>query len=306
MADLERRSPKGWGKYKKLDKGWVDYVEKQILADMLKTFPTSKGMTQKAVAQLLVNNGWIETIQRHTWRSARAAGLDVTYEAFKNDLLKQRLASGKVINSWKNSYVREMAKKMTKSIKSKAAKLNKTIASIEKGDSVNVLSKALKSVKSSSKGIKTKLAVLKSSNSLTEVQKKKRYTEVATYIVNDIKEVQYKAVVVSTTSKVNTYQGKRIAQDQFQRASNKELKKVAKKGVIAVKGKPNAVLVGIWRLSPTHTTHYYSGGEDPCEVHASHDAGYGKGSHVGDIPIPVDDSHYGCACSLELVVMKKK
>jgi len=306
MAELKRRSPKGWGKYKKLDKGWVNYVEKQILADMLKTFPSSKGMTQKKVAQLLVNNGWIETLQRHTWRSARAAGSELGYEAFKNNLLSQKLSSGKTINSWKNSYVREMAKKMVKSVKGKTAKLNRTISKIKAGDSVAVLSKALKDVKNPSKGIKAKLAVLKSNNSLTEAQKKKRYDEIASFIIKDIKEVQYKAVVVGTTEKVNAYQGKRIAQDQFQRASNKELAKIASAGVVAVKGKPEAVVVGFWYLSPTHVEHYFDGGEDPCEIHANNDDGYGKGSHVGFIPIPVEDSHYGCGCSLKLEVLEKK
>lgn len=307
MAELKRRSPKGWGKYKKLDKGWADYVEREILADMLKTFPTSKGMTQKKVAQLLVNNGWIETLQRHTWRSARAAGLEIGYEEFKNNLLAQKMYDGKVVNSWKNSYVREVSKKMTNRIKEKTKTLNQRIAVLNKSKDLGEVSAIFKTVKNPPKVIKSKLAVLKANfDTLSESQQKKRLGEISAFVIKDIKEVQYKAVVVDTADKVNKFQGKRIAQDQFQRASNQGLAVTAAKSTVAVKGKPEAVVVGFWSLSPTHVEHYYPDGDDPCEIHAEHDAGYGAGSYVGFIPIPVKDSHFGCACSLRLEVMEKR
>lgn len=294
----------GQGEFTKLTKGWESYVFKSLYPKLLKEFPDTKGMTQKKVAKFLVDQDWIEEVQRYTWRSARASGLQVGYTEFKESLLNQKMYDGKVVNAWKNSYVTEMSRKMTRSIKKKALTLNQRLTRLDSTDSIAYVSELFKTIENPPKGLTKQVRVLKRDwDILTDAQKAKKLAPLKSAIKSDITTNQYKAVVRDTVDKVNNFQGKRIAQDQLQRANNDVLE--TKADVIKTEKRPEAVLVGFWSLSPTHKSHYYKG-QDPCEKHAKNDDGYGKGSHVGFIPYPVKDSHIGCKCTMKLKVMAKK
>ena len=155
------------------------------------------------------------------------------------------------------------------------------------------------------KGFNKRLRKLETAG-LTEAQFAKELKAVKKIVAVDIAGAQYAKATKDTFKTVNAYQGKRLAQDQLQRANNDQLVAKVKAGV-AKKGDRKLVQVGYWRLSPSHTEHYYPYGEDPCEIHASHDEGYGEGGYTDEnIKIPVLDSHFGCMCSVTLEVVEKK
>jgi len=301
---------KGSGTFNKLTLDWQAFVNKELYNAILKEFPFGTKMTQKSVAKLLVNESWIEKVQLYTWRSARASGLEISFEDFKTQLVKYKLYDGKSINAWKNSYEPRIGKKFAVSVKSGADKLASRIKRLESGYDVATLNTMFKTVATDSDGYKSIRAKLKQLNAnwdvLAEEDRIKKYTEISNYISTDIRDNQYPALVKDRTKSVLAYQGKRLAQDQLQRANNEVLMNdMGEKLSEVVDAKEDVILVGFWTLSSTHKHHYYPGG-DPCERHANHDAGYGKGSYVGDIPIPVKDSHYGCKCGMKLKVLIKK
>lgn len=300
---------KGSGTFNKLTLDWQAFVNKELYNAILKEFPFGTKMTQKSVAKLLVNESWIEKVQLYTWRSARASGLDISFEEFKKQLVKYKLYDGKTINAWSNSYEPKIGKKFALSVKSGADKLVSRIKRLESGYDVTTLNTMFKTVSTDSDGYKSMRAKLKQLNAnwdvLAEEDRIKKYTEISNYISNDIRDNQYPALVNDRTKGVLAYQGKRLAQDQLQRANNDLIDEEAKSLKEEVDAKEDVILVGFWTLSSSHKHHYYPGG-DPCERHANNDDGYGKGSHVGDIPIPVKDSHYNCKCNLKLKVLPKK
>lgn len=294
----------GQGDFIKLTKGWESYMFKTLYPRLLKAFPDTKRMTQKKVASFLVDQDWIEEVQRYTWRSARASGLKMGYTEFKESLLNQKMYDGKIVNSWKNSYVSEMSRKMTRRIKKKTLTLNQRLTKLDTTDSVKYVGELFATIENPPKGLTKQMRVLQRDwETLTDAQKTKKLASFKNVIKNDITTKQYNAVVRDSVDKVNNFQGKRIAQDQLQRANNEVLE--VKSDVLKDGKRPKAVLVGFWSLSPTHKSHYYKG-QDPCEKHAKNDDGYGKGSHVGKIPYPVRDSHVGCKCSMKLKVMELK
>lgn len=292
---------KGQGKFKKLTKGWEKFVMKDLLNDFLTQWPTTEGLTQKRVAQLLVRSDWIEKLQRYTWRSARLSGVEISYDDFKDSLTKYLTYEGTTINAWSNSHVRPVAAKLTKRVKKHTRILNQRLTKLADTDDIDYVIELLGTIDKPKKGIKKKARILKRDfENLSQVMKAKRLNELKDYIKEDITTNQYKAVVVDSFDKVNNFQGKRIAQDQLQSANNDVLgdKQIELKE--EVKKNSKLTLVGFWTLSPTHKFHQKN---DPCEKHASADAGYGKGSHTGTIPIPVKDSHFGCKCKVVLKVI---
>jgi hypothetical protein len=307
----------GQGEFTKLTKKWQQFVNNELFKEIIKEFPYGSKITNKAVATLLVNNSWIEKVQLYTWRSARASGWDISFEDFKKHVVDQvygyKTVDGvrvDIKNGWKNSYESKIAQKFVNAIKNGSFSLQDRVKKLESGKAdLSYVESVFKTVPKDSEGYKTINANLKQLKSMGETMSEYDFNkikkEIEVYVATNIKEVQYGMLVKQKTDTVLNYQGKRLAQDQLQRANNNMLLEDGTKKENSIGGNPDLILVGYWTLSPTHTHHYYPGG-DPCERHANHDAGYGKGSYVGDIPVPIIDSHYACKCKVSLKVMEKK
>lgn len=299
---------KGEGEFKKQMLKWQKFVNDDIQKAIINEFPFGTKITKKAVAKLLVDKSWIEKVQLATYRSAVASGLDITFEEFKVNLTKQKMYDGKVINSWKNSYEPNISKKFVTLVNRDISKLNDRVSKLNTAELDYVVS-VFKTVPTKSSGYKEANSKLKyliaNKDVLSELEYTKQLNVVREYISNNIKDVQYNAVVAQRTKSVLAYQGSRLIQDQFVIANNVMTENEMETKREDIGGKEDLILVGYWKLSPSHKDHPYPGG-DPCPRFANHDAGYGKGSHVGDIPIPKKDTHFGCLCRLTLKVEKKK
>lgn len=298
----------GMGTFKKEISKWQKFVNDELQKAILNEFPFGTKLNKKAVAKLLVDNNWIEKVQLATWRSARASGLEISFEDFKKELTKQKMYDGKVINSWKNSYEPNIGRKFATIVNANVSHLIDRVGKLPTAD-LSYVTSVFKTVPTSSEGYKQANAKLKyitaNASVLSEYEYTKQLNEVKEYISNNIKDVQYVEVIKQKTNSVLGFQGRRIMQDQFVIANNTITEKIMEEKTKEVEDKEDLILVGYWKLSPSHKYHPYPGG-DPCPRFANHDAGYGKGSFVGDIPIPKKDSHYGCLCSMTLKVEKKK
>lgn len=303
----KKQYPKGFGKFRSLTKDWESWVMDTLYPRFIKEFPNTKGMTQKKVATWLVEQNWIEEVQRFTYKSYIASsGSDISFKDFQEFLYKYNTLDGKDINAWKNSYERQVARRMVRRLKKISRVLNQRLAKLEGTDSVSYLASLSKTMVDKPKGFDRRIRKL-STQSLTEAQYDKELKAIKSIIANDITNAQYDKFTEETFDKVNNYQGRRISQDQFQRGSIENAKEQISKDQQKVEESDRELIqVGYWRLSPSHTHHYHPGG-DPCERHASHDEGYGEGGYTGsNIKIPVSDSHFGCMCSLELKVVEKQ
>lgn len=304
---LPRKYPKGWGKYKKLTAKWERYVENKIYTSLIKQFPDTKNMTIIKVARMLVENSWIEEVQRYVYLSAIAGGYTGKFKDFQKEMARLKTEDG-IVNAWANSYEREVAKRMIKRMKKHNRVLKNRAETISKIDEPSkYLYNNVKAV--GSKELLRKYHKLEQKwDILTSKQQKEQIKSIKDAVVKDITVNKYNELAKETTEKVNEYQGKLLSKDTLVRENNKQVDKLYKENKTKIdESNKKLVQVGYWRLSPEHKPHYYPGGEDPCEIHALHDEGYGAGGYTGDnIKIPVIDSHFGCKCSVELVVMEKK
>jgi len=300
----------GQGEFKKLTVKWQKFVNDELFNAIVKEFPYGTKITKKAMATLLVDQSWIEKVQLYTWRSARASGLNISFDNFKQSLINYKTIDGKSINAWKNSYESKIAPKLVTALNKGASRFGERLAKLSSGEyTLTYLKDLLKTVPTDSDGYKAINATLKNmiakEGVMSQLDMDKARAEVAGYISDNIRNVQYASLIKEKTKSVLDYQGRRLAQDQLQEANVNMLVDNIANEREQVKGKEEVVLVGYWTLSPTHKSHYYAGG-DPCERHANNDDGYGKGSHVGNIPIPKKDSHFGCKCKVTLKVELKK
>jgi len=300
----------GQGEFSKLTSKWQQFVNDEIFNVIVKEFPYGTKITKKAIATLLVDKSWIEKVQLYTWRSARASGLDISFDDFKKQLTKQKIFDGKFVNAWKNSYESKISPKFATAINKGISRFSERLSKLDSGDyTLNYLTDLFNTVSKDSDGYKVINSTLKNLIANADVMSvldiDKAKTKVADYISNNIKNVQYVTLIKDKTKSILDYQGRRLAQDQLQQANvdilidNISVKKEQ------IKSDKEVILVGYWELSPTHKSHYYPGG-DPCERHANNDDGYGKGSHIGNIPIPKKDSHFACKCKVTLKVELKK
>ena len=304
---LPRQYPKGWGKYKKLTAKWEKYVEDKIYASFVKQFPNTRDMTIIKVARMLVEHKWIEEVQRYVYLSAVAGGYTGKFKDFQKEMSRLKTEDG-IVNAWANSYEREVAKRMIKRMKKHDVVLKKRAKNISKIDEPSkYLYNNVKAV--GSKELLQQYRKLEQQwDTLTAKRQKEQLKNIKDIVVEDITVNKYNELAKETTEKVNEYQGKFLSKDALVRENNKQTEKQYKKNETKIENSDKKLVqVGYWRLSPEHQPHYYPDGEDPCEIHALHNEGYGPGGYTGDnIKIPVIDSHFGCKCSVELVVVEKK
>ena len=280
----------GWSKYTKLQKEWESYINKEILPSLLKSFPSTKGMTQIKVAKLLVKHKWIEKVQEYTHKSVLATGRKVGFEEFQNELMTFKTLDGKIINAWENSYERAVAQKMVRRLKSGAKDITSDIALLDKATDFAALRKLPLTNELKKKLRKLELA------SLTSIQHKKELELIKESIRTSIIRDRFKELTEDTVDKVNKYQGDRLAQNQFQYSRGEQIEME-----IGEPKRPQLTLQGIWTLSAFHKPHYIKGGVDPCEVFAKQ-----KYFYDDDIPIPVKSTHFGCRCSMTTKVIEKR
>jgi len=291
-----RKYPKGWGKYSKLTKGWENYIFKKLYPKFLKEFPTTKGMTQLSVAKWLVEQDWIEEVQRYTYRAVVATGRKISFKEFQQELMRYETYDGKTINAWKNSYERAVARRMVHRMKTQTRILNQRLGKLGNTTDIAYIRELADTMVNPPKKFKRRIRKLETNrDGMTDAQYNRELNAIKSVIANDIEDDQYKELTKETFDKVNNYQGKRLSQDQLQRANND----VAETKMQEVEDSPreDIIMEGEWKLSPSHKKHYFKGG-DPCEKHAKERYFYGE-----DIPVPVKDSHFGCKCSLTLKVI---
>ena len=289
---------KGWGKFKKYTKTWENFVMKEVYPEVLKRFPTTKGMTVQKVASILVEMDYIEKFQRYAYKSWIAGGID-NPPPFR-EWTKQRMrfkpsGTKKTVNIWKNNSVHETARRVVRSIKKDARHFNERLNNLKKGDPAYIKS-VFATIENPSKEMKRLLRKLED-GTITDKQKQ----ALMDYIAKDITTNQYKKSVHQSIDSGANFWGKRLSQDQLTEANIESWEKTVD---TVETEKRKTVLVGYYSLSPSHKKHYYPGGVDPCEKWANHtDPKFGKGAWRGDdIKIPKKDTHFGCKCSLKLVV----
>jgi len=296
----DKKYPRGWGKYKKLTKGWEKYIFDQLYPKFVKEFPTTKGMTQAKVSKWLVDQDWYNTIKVYTYKSYVASGMtDMTFREYVAHLARFNTYDGKKINAWKNSQVHSVARNMVNRLKKGARHFNERLTKLQKTDSVAYLKQLSTTMVEPPKGFSKRLRNLEIGN-MTDAQYKKELNYVKAVIEKDIIEKQVPLHTKDTFDKVNNFQGKRISQDQLQYGNNKILEEEKTKHETKIDGSgEELILEGQWFLSPSHKKHYFKGG-DPCKKFAKQRYFYGE-----DIPEPVKDSHFGCRCRVELKVITK-
>ena len=312
MSKSNRRYPKNWGKYLKEQRIFEKYVEDVIFKEFLEVFPATAKITQLEVARWLVSKKWMENLQVYAYKSAVVAGYTGKFREFTDSMRFLPIEDG-TVSAWANSYERVVAKRLVNRVKKNTKKLNSDVKIIEgaKISDLNSVKRVVSKMTAQTKATKLAIAKLeKEGTTMTESAVKKQLNIIKKEVEKDNIRNKYPAIVKESTDKVNKHQGKLVAQDLFMKQTNKTLVADAEKkkaDAIGNDSKRELVLVGYWRLSPSHEPHYTKDGVDPCEVFANNDDGYGKGSHTEDnIKYPVTDSHFGCKCSLELVVEEKR
>lgn len=303
--------------YKNELKVWNKWVRGKLTRSFIKKYPNfilNKTPTQKELATFLVDQSWIENVQKFVYKSAKSSGLKMSFKDFKVALTRQEV-NGKVMNVWSNNYERNIVRPMLRSIKSRTTKLTNRYNTVTRFtvDKFRTSPTTLKHLFSTIDipDIKNKKAyaeyvaqrnrvnrLLAGVKTMDDYEINKLLSSVKEYIHSDILNNKQPKAIADALDKSLGCRGKRLAQDQLQRANNEVLKKdIAKKQKHL---KDDEVLVVYSSLSPSHT---YHGDDDPCPIHAKHDEGYGRGGYRAD-RAPLLPYHIGCKCNQTLKIFK--
>ena len=294
-----RRNPNGWSKYTKYTKDWESYVMEDLYSKYLIEFGPSTPITQKKVTTWLVENDWMEEIQKYAYKSVTATGRVISFSDFKKELEHFTTYEGDTINAWKNSTERAVSRRMVKRIKQNNRVLSSRLKDLEKTTDVKYLRDISKTMVDKPSGFDKRLRRLETNiDGMTEAQINAEFFYFKRVIKDDVIEKQYPAHVKETFDSVNNYQGKRLSRDQLQYSNNLML--ADKHAEMSKSLKDDEVVRGEWKLSTHHKTHYYKGGTDPCEKFASKRYFYGD-----NMPVPVKSTHMSCSCSMTLTTVKK-